>query len=302
MERIYGSMAAMIGSKLNEQRPRRREDAKIAAKENSCTQLLRASFALSRLRGLFILLLFLVVPIAQAQPTTQPYLLHLPGIGGHLRIDDNLIRGLRDGGIEGSLTIYDWTGTDRGLIALMQEKRHDAQSELVAKMLTEHFRAYPTGHITLTCHSAGCGIAVWALEKLPPDVVIDELVMMQSALSPGYDLSKALRHVRRAYSLYSENDFVLSTGTKTAGTVDGIRSEGAGKVGYQMPSGADARQYDKLQQFGWEESWMRYNDIGDHIGPMTRPFARFMLAPLILKGELPKVEPLPATTQSSQLP
>src|SRR5690242_1423818 len=49
-----------------------------------------------------------------AIPTTQPYLLHLPGIGGHLPLDDHLILGLREGGIDGWLEIYDWTGTDRG--------------------------------------------------------------------------------------------------------------------------------------------------------------------------------------------
>src|SRR5690348_11481926 len=71
--------------------------------------------------------LFAIVFPISAAPATQPYLLHLPGIGGHLPLDDHLILGLREAGIGGWLEIYDWTGTDRGLIALMQEKRHDEQ-------------------------------------------------------------------------------------------------------------------------------------------------------------------------------
>ena len=35
------------------------------------------------------------------------------------------------------------------------------------------------------------GLAVWALEKLPDDVKVDTVLLMSSALSPTYDLSKA---------------------------------------------------------------------------------------------------------------
>ena len=238
--------------------------------------------------------------VSLTAPTTQPYLLHLPGIGGHLPIDDHLLLGLREGGVDGWLEMHDWTGTDRGLIALMQNKRHGEESTLVATMLADKAHGYPDIHITLTSHSAGCGIAAWALAKLPDDVVIDNWVQMQSALSPGYDLSKALRHVRHAYAFNSQLDsIVLGTGTRAAGTVDGVNSEAAGKVGYTMPAGGDLKQYEKLRQFEYQDGWMRFGDIGDHIGPMTYRFARFMIAPLLKTGELPKVEPLtPATTRS----
>ena len=72
------------------------------------------------------------------------------------------------------------------------------------------------------------GIAAWALEKLPDDIVIDNWVQMQSALSPDYDLSKALAHVRHAYSFYSDLDaIVLGTGTRTVGTIDGSAPSGS---------------------------------------------------------------------------
>src|SRR6476620_2937675 len=95
------------------------------------------------LRMTVLLCLALFTSSALASPTTQPWLLHLPGIGGHLPLDDHLIRGLHDGGTSGWLEIYDWTGTDRGLIALLQEKRHDEQSTQVAKMIAEKAKAYP---------------------------------------------------------------------------------------------------------------------------------------------------------------
>src|SRR5207248_2090228 len=143
----------------------------------------------------------------------------------------------------------------------------------------------------ITSHSAGTGIAVWALEKLPDDVQIDTLLMMQSALSPTYDLSKALAHVRgHAYSFWSNLDPVVGGGTRLLGTVDGVNTEAAGHVGFRPPRTADAALYRKLMQFEYQESWMRFGDDGDHIGPMRRAFAKNMLAPLLINGQLPKIQ------------
>jgi len=62
-----------------------------------------------------------------------------------------------------------------------------------------------------------------------------------------------------------------------------------------MPAGADAVQYEKLMQVGYNDAWSQFGDIGDHIGPMTRSFARNMLGPLLVSGAFPPVPPLPTT-------
>ena len=217
-----------------------------------------------------------------------PYLLHLPGIGGHMGIDDALLRGLREGGISGTIDLYDWTDIDRGLPALGNQSRHREQASIVARRLSDYARQHPGSSITVTCHSAGCGIAAFALEQLPNDVKIDKLLMMQSALSPKYDLSNALRHVNTAaYSFYSEYDPVLDYGTRGFGTVDRVFTAAAGRVSYTCPTGGDPRQYQKLAQFSYDDSWLKLGNVGDHIGPMNRRFARDILAPLLLTGNLP---------------
>jgi len=241
--------------------------------------------------------------IAQAEsPPPRPQLIHLPGIGGHMRIDDNLIAGLKQGGLDADMRIYDWTGPDRGIIALGSATRHSDESSKVAEMITAIYRANPRTPIIITSHSAGTGIAIWALEKLPDDVQIDTLLMMQSALSPNYDLSKALRHVRgRAYSFCSIYDPVLGgAGTGLLGTVDRIQTEAAGRVGFARPPRADARAYDKLQQIAYDESWMQLGNPGDHIGPMRRRFAKEMLAPLLETGKLPHL--ITASTRAATSP
>jgi pimeloyl-ACP methyl ester carboxylesterase len=215
-------------------------------------------------------------------PPPRPYLLHLPGIGGKRRIDRMLVNGLAEGGIDAEVEIYDWTGDDPGLSALYAAKRNRAQAAKVAEMITRVHREDPRREIYLTGHSGGTGIAVWALEQLPDDVQIESLLLLASALSPTYDLSEALRHVRgKAYALSSAYDPVLGIGTRLFGTIDGVQTDAAGRVGFAQPPGADAAQYEKLIEVPYDRGWIRLSHIGDHIGPMMRPFAREILAPLV---------------------
>src|SRR5205085_8865529 len=99
------------------------------------------------------------------------------GIGGHMRIDDNLLAGLRQGQAADELELYDWTGADRGMIALGNVKRHEQQSRIIADALVKRIREHPRERIVLTGHSAGTGVAVFALEKLPDDLKIDTLAL-----------------------------------------------------------------------------------------------------------------------------
>jgi pimeloyl-ACP methyl ester carboxylesterase len=266
---------------------------------------------------LFVTLLFLTVgafactsdnrahdsAAAKALPPPRPYLLHLPGIGGERRIDQMLTQGLVQGGIDAEVEIYDWTATDAGLSALYARQRHEREADVVARMITERYRADPRTRIYLSGHSGGTAIALWAMERLPPDVKVESLLILASALSPTYDLSPALRHVRgRAYALYSPHDPVLGIGTRMFGTIDGVKTDAAGRVGFTKPSGGDARQYAKLTQIGYDPSWIRLSNIGDHIGPMMRPFAREILAPLLRTGILREFAAAAATRPGTTRP
>jgi pimeloyl-ACP methyl ester carboxylesterase len=256
----------------------------------------------------------IVVAVLALQHTSAPagslsgepgaiWLLHLPGMGGLMNIDRNVTAGMKSGlhqvgGVEPEIQIYDWTGPDRGFASLSNTKRHAEQAKVVADMIVRRARQDPSARIVVTGHSAGTGIIVWALERLPEDVKIDELVMIASALSPGYDLSPALSHVRgRAYALNSRLDgIVLGAGTKVFGTVDRLKVEAAGMVGFTIPEKpAIQGQYEKLVQLPYDPDWMRFGNNGEHIGPMTRSFGRKVISPIILgKGPPPRASTQPA--------
>ncbi|MEO6435161.1 MAG: hypothetical protein ABIP55_05310, partial [Tepidisphaeraceae bacterium] len=230
----------------------------------------------------------LASPVATTLPAPREFHLHLNGIGGYRGVDRGMIRGLRDGGYAGEVKAYDWTGDDVGLAALTVKRRHKEQSAAIAQILIDQARAHPGSRITITTHSAGAGIIVWALAQLPRDITIDTLVFLAPALSPTYDLTPALRHVSgKAYVFYSPYDAaVLGMGTTMFGTVDGVKTEASGKVGFQRPATADAEQYAKIVQFPYRTSWVKLGNIGDHIGVMRRAFAREVLAPLLVRGSV----------------
>jgi hypothetical protein len=240
---------------------------------------------LAFLLGVLGVLAFISSPVrAATNEANADYLLHLPGIAGYRWVDRQMISGLREGGYAGRLAMHDWTADHEGLEALLNQPLHERESQRVADALTERYRENPGRRIVITSHSGGTGIAVWALEKLPDDVKVDTVVMLASALSPEYDLTKALRHVRgKVYAFNSLTDtLVLGVGTRTFGTVDGVKCDAAGRCNFVVPDGADAQQYKKLVQVPYSAAWMALGNIGDHIGPMSSRFARDVLAPVVL--------------------
>jgi hypothetical protein len=219
-------------------------------------------------------------PPVEKQP--RPYLLHIPGIGGLLRMDSILLAGLQTGGLDADYDTFDWTCQDPGLNALVNLPRNRQQAQLIADKIARQYRANPRQPILITCHSGGAGLVAWALEKLPDDVTIDTLLFLAPALSPRYDLSQALKHVKnKAYVFYSPNDPIVGAGTKAFGTIDRVRTEAAGSVGFTRPDPADEAAYAKLVPMPYQDAWMQQGNVGDHIGPMARRFAQLTLAPLL---------------------
>jgi hypothetical protein len=225
---------------------------------------------------------------SDARPTTapsaKPFVMHLPGVAGISGIDYSLRDGLKAGGFDGQVEIYDWTCNDPGIPALHNRARNEAQAAIVAEKLTRQFRDHPEQPIFLICHSGGSGPATWALERLPSDVKVSCYVMLAPALSPTYDLSRALAHVAKAYCFQSvSDDLVLGTGTKMFGTIDGQRCDAAGRVGFEKPlTATDPGQYAKLISKPYDSDWVRFGHIGGHMGWMGMTFAEAVVAPAML--------------------
>lgn len=224
-------------------------------------------------------------PPAATEPRAagSTYVLHLPGVAGEMPIDLGWLDALHQGGVGNRLEVYDWTCNDRGLDALHAVARNHAQAQVIANRITARVRRHPSTRVILTAVSGGTGVAVWALERLPRDVAVDQVVLVAPAFAPDYDLSAALRHVKRKmYAFTSPVDFVvLGLGTSFFGTIDGKYTEAAGFVGLQFPPHADVAQYHKLVEMRYTPAWLRWGNFGDHTGAMSVAFARDYVAPLL---------------------
>jgi pimeloyl-ACP methyl ester carboxylesterase len=234
------------------------------------------------------LILLLCGGTLAAAPATKPadvtpLVVYLPGISGLLWPGRQLGTMLRSGGFDSHYRVFDWTDGDPGLEALDAYSRNQDQAQDLANHLAGQRIGDPQRPIFLIAHSGGTGVAVWALEKLPKNVQVRGVILLASALSPDYDLSEALRHVSgKLIVFYSDRDqWILGAGTKVFGTIDRVRTEGAGLKGFHVPAGADADQYHKLIQVPYDRAWEALGNWGDHMGPLAGGFVRVVLAPLL---------------------
>jgi len=254
-----------------------------------------------RAAAVFLALLCLSTHVpGAAPPEMRParVVLHINGIAGRLPLDDALLRGLRDGGVEAEFLIHDWTGADAGIPALRNGARHREQAGRIAELISGRLARNPRTLLTITCHSGGAGLAVWALERLPDDLQVEDVFMFAPALSPAYDLSAALARVRGRMLVFSSpyDSVILDVGTRLFGTIDGVKSVAAGLNGFVMPAGADAVLYRKLVPVPYKPHWLlEYGNAGSHICAMGPLFARHVVARLMLGETLEQIEKGPAS-------
>jgi hypothetical protein len=233
-------------------------------------------------------------------PAPAVYHLHLPGIGGDNPVErwwcrqieqtvaDNLRAGPDAPPVLVRSDLYDWTGSGGPMKALQDVDHARAEALVVAGMIAQWRRAHPDTRLILSGASGGAGPAVWALEALPPDVRVDELILVSPALARDYDLSKALQRITgRAHVFASEGDnLILGWGTRTYGTIDRRHVESAGLRGFSVPAGADERLYaTKLMAMPYRTEWRRYWNFGGHAHAMSPSFARHVIAPIVARGD-----------------
>ena len=176
-------------------------------------------------------------------------------------------------------------GLGRWHADLTNVANHRAQARAVVEEVLAWQAANPGSPVYLVGKSGGTGIVAWALEGLPEGSV-EAAVLIAPALSPGYDLSRALRAVRREVVVFwSPLDLViLGAGTWLFKTVDRVRSVGAGMVGFRAPSTLDEAgraQYAKLRQVRWSPEMATTGYLGGHVGPDSPAFLRKYVVPLL---------------------
>ncbi len=177
-------------------------------------------------------------------------------------------------------------GFGRWYSDLTNVNNHIKQAQLMADEVRAWKQERPSAPVYLVGKSGGTGVVVRVLEQLDPDT-IEAAVLLAPAISPNYDLTRALTAVRREMVVFwSPYDlFVLGLGTRIFGTIDRVRSVSAGLVGFK----ASGPQLSKLRQVRWRPKMMRTGYFGGHVGPDSPAFLRTYVMPLLTTSPPPNV-------------
>jgi pimeloyl-ACP methyl ester carboxylesterase len=151
----------------------------------------------------------------------------------------------------------------------------DEKARLTADEAVAFRARRPEEPLFLIGKSGGTGVIVKALERLPAETV-DRVVLISSALSPDYDLSRAIEATRQGVvHFWSPLDvFVLGAGTRVFGTIDRKMSVSAGLVGFRRP-------HPGLRQVRWRPAMAPTGYLGGHVGPDSPAFLRKYVVPLL---------------------
>jgi hypothetical protein len=176
---------------------------------------------------------------------------------------------------------------------LTNAANRDAKAQLVAEEVRAFRAVSPGAPVVLVGKSGGSGVVVKALEGLAEGAV-DVAVLIAPALSPSYDLTAALRAVRRELVVFwSPLDvIVLGAGTRIFGTIDRVKTVSAGLVGFRAPRPSTATdeqraQYVKLRQVRWRPRMASTGYLGGHVGPDSPAFLREYVVPLLRAADGP---------------
>lgn len=226
---------------------------------------------------------------ARSQPFVTPQRLDrglvmvLTGIEGQSHLNQDICRGLNDGGVNWAIELVDWTAL-RGalLLNLWSEQRNHQRAEELADRVVRYQASHPGRPVALVGQSGGGAMAVWIAEALPPGGRVEAIVLLAASLSPGYQLDEALTRARRGVvSFHSRKDWVCAS-TAVTGTMDGEHTLSAGRVGFDVPArAASLGPYQKLFQVAWHEQMEQSGHVGGHLTSGARDFVARYVAPMI---------------------
>lgn len=192
-----------------------------------------------------------------------------PGIEGGALFLGGARRAFREAGYRGAIYTYKWKYLWPPEFNLMAYKTNLAGAIRTAEHITDYCKRYPKKTVHIVAYSGGAGVAVMAVERLAEENRLRNVVLVQPAISPDYNLTETIRHIDgKLINFYSEKDwFYLGIGTRLLGTIDRKNTVSAGLKGFALPAAVrDSSLLSKFEQRPWTEDM---KSTGHHGGHMT---------------------------------
>ncbi len=243
----------------------------------------------------FVALILIFVFVSGCVETRRPNrwerygkVYYLDGAGNLGFGQDTVPRALRAAGFRGDFESVIWTTFSGPLGDQVIRINARIKADELSKKIVRYRKRYPDTPVYIIGLSAGTGVAVWAVEKLPAGMMIDDMVLLGSSLANNYDMTKCLKHVKgRVYVLYSSRDAILTGFIPLTGTIDGSYFvQPAGLTGMQLPERASSetrRLYrEKIVNIAWRPSFERFGYAGGHTDATSYAFVKYFIAPRLL--------------------
>lgn len=188
-------------------------------------------------------------------------------------------RGLRAGGYDGSIELFEWCGDWRGFLAipaLMSHRQMQRRGKRLAEKIVRYRELYPDRPVDLLGYSCGAYVVLVALEALPEGVSVRTVLLLGPTVRPDYDLTPALRRVEgRMIALTSSGDwFVNGLGPLLFGSADRKHTPAAGMVGFRNAPHPDVA--DRFIEVRYQRRFALSGYFGDHFtvagGGMARDY------------------------------
>lgn len=200
---------------------------------------------------------------------------------------------LRDAGVEAEIRVFDWERPFGTLENLTDYEGNLERAGQIAGTIEEYRRAHPAAPIDMVGYSGGGGLAVMTAEALPQDVRLRNVVLVQPALSPDYDLVPALLRIDgKLVNFYSPHDWlILGLGTQVFGTMDRKEVASAGKERFDLEEAVrDPVLRERVEQRGWTSRMIGSGHFGNHASILGYWWNKEYVAPYLLDAEPEGVE------------
>lgn len=205
------------------------------------------------------------IPAHEASPPPCGLIVIYPGASGVPAEQLAWPIGLRQAGVNEAIEIVSWGRPGDAVFNATAVARHHEWSVNEAQRLARIIDDHPGCPVTLVGYSAGAAMTVFVAESMPPDRLLERVVLLSADLSPQYDLRPALDRTRRGIvSYWSPLDRDTVDLTYVVGTVDGSIGPPAGSVGFETRD-------ERLIQVSWNADMIRFGNFGGHFDYVFNP-------------------------------
>jgi pimeloyl-ACP methyl ester carboxylesterase len=209
----------------------------------------------------------------------------LPGIDGGPDTMKLPYQALRDAGVAGEIRVLNWNRGAAVLENLTNYSSNLARSGAIAAEIAAFEQEHPGAPVDLVGYSGGGGLAILAAELLPDEFHVRNVLLVQAAVSPDYDLEPVLAHIDgKLVNFYSPADWLfLGWGTETFGTIDRTYTAAAGKNGFNLQSAVPDQQAEtKVEQVCWTPEMSSTGHLGTHASMISYEWNKEYVAPYLL--------------------